>query len=180
VALTEECIMSLIINVSPQFEQDLLREAIRDGIAPIVRAELLLRLAMALRSEGSETPFGSAVREFFRKHEIDPDQLATVLDQLNDACVPNARHPVKVFSPDVNAHISNRRVRPESLLRRWRTEAVHRPLEEEASRSAEVTSMRPSSMGKYAHLGLSSEDFMREKQEEIDREDRNLWSGSRP
>ena len=167
--------MSITIDLPPRLDQELLREAIRDGVAPTVRAELLLRLAIVLRPEGSATPFGSAVREFLRQHEIDPDRLASVLDQFNDACVPNARHPVQGFSPDTDARASNGRISLESPLRRWRDEAVHRPSGEEAGMSAQLTSPRPSIMGKYAHIGLSTEDFMREKQEEIDREDRKTW-----
>jgi hypothetical protein len=41
------------------------------------------------------------------------------------------------------------------------------PLIQKDGRQARRTSAR----GKYAHLGISSEDFAREKQEEIDRED---------
>jgi hypothetical protein len=167
--------MSITINLPPDLERELIGEARRDGIAPAERAELLLRLALALRVEGPETPFGSAVGAFFRRHQIDPDRLASALDQLNGACIPVTLHstPPALFGGDPGG--PSERIRLESLLRRWRDDAVHRPVDEAATRQPEVTSPRPSILGKYAYLGLSSEDFMREKQEEIDREDRRSW-----
>ena len=167
--------MSITINLPPLLERELIGEARRDGIAPAERVELLLRLSVALRFEGPETPFGSAVRAFFRRHQIDPERLASALDQFNGVCVPVNLHSVPPALSDGDPGESSERLRPESLLRRWREDAVHRPVKEEATIQAEVSSPRPSILGKYAHLGLCSEDLMREKQEEIDREDRRSW-----
>jgi hypothetical protein len=174
--------MSVVINLLPaHLEKELMSEARLTGVAPAELAGLLLCLADALRSGAPETPFSVAVRSFLSRHQLDPDYLSVALEHLKELCF---RSKLQATSPRLIGSVPETMgdfVRLGEILRDWRDDALHQPIENGVAVMSDVSLRqdparpRPSILGKYAHLGLSSEEFAREKQLEIDREDRKSW-----
>jgi hypothetical protein len=167
--------MGLTLDLPPPLEEVLTREAERERVSPAEHASLLLSLATALREKGPETPFRVAVRTFLSAHAVDPDQFGVAMEGLLGICSdqPNPAVPIGAslelrWSVASAAHHGTE----SSILQSWRNSVVHLPTTEEMIPSSGRTRRRPSARGKYAHLGLSSEEFAREKQEEIAREER--------
>ena len=173
--------MAIVIELPPDLEEELSIEARRAGLSPAEQSTLFLYLATALVGDGPDTPFRGAVRSFLARHRVDPDRVSSACDQLKRRCLEGYppedvastgraidRDPIETSGDD----------RFDGLLRAWRDANVHQPIRNESGATARDSTPRTSRAtvasirGKYAYLGLSSEDFAREKQLEIDREDR--------
>jgi hypothetical protein len=167
--------MSMTLEIPPPLEDELSREAKREELSPEDHATLLLCLATALRKSAQETPFRKAVKEFLSSHSVDADRFSSALEALLGICskhrdetptVPNEseRQWALLTAPHHGGVLS--------ILQSWRNDPVHMPPTEAMIESAGRSRRQPSAMGKYSHLGISSEEFAREKQEEIAREER--------
>ena len=172
--------MSITLDLPPQ-----LTEEFQTGsLAPTDQATLILHLAAALLAEEPATLFQGAVKEFLASRSIDSLRIASVLDELVAFCAGERE------KEDGSTPVEGDRTkRIELVLRGWRDAVVRRlspemSIEEncdllikELPPPGQMTqalgrSPRISALGKYAHLPISSEAFAREKQEEIDQEER--------
>jgi hypothetical protein len=168
--------MALLIDLPSPVEEDLAVVAKREGVSASEQATFLLELMTALTREGRKTPFRSAVKAFLQENAFDADRLAEVFEKLRAFClnnsVPDSPTTDRAFSSSIE------------LLHDWRSPAVHRSIDQEAENSKPGTTPaeasvqasgkknRISALGKYAHINFSTEQFMAEKQAEIEREDR--------
>ena len=179
--------MILSIDLPPSLDQSLADAAARDGVSPSEQATFLLLLASALTGKAANTLFRSAVREFLEQNAIDADRVAEVCDKLMTFCLEHNIGPASSMSGEAGPMSSlepKSMTRTRFLLRQWRTSNVHQSVADDNHASPtrfapkEILeqnhngSQRISLRGKYAWLKTSSDDFAREKQEEIDREDR--------
>lgn len=146
--------MPLTIELPPQLGDMLREEADKAGLSPQEHATLLLSLATALLGDDNPTPFRDAVRLFIAQHSLDADQVACVFEELVARCAERKGNTDRIAP----------RIRDD--LQSWRAWYVHQPA---ANGNG---SARPSAMGKYAHVPGTSDDFAREKQSEIEREER--------
>jgi hypothetical protein len=179
--------MPLTIDVPGPLDEVLSLEAQRGGVPAAEHATLLLYLATALLSDDESTPFQEAVKEFLASRSLNADQVASVLEELVRLCAGALDNGAARAAPKATPT-------EDILLERlksWRSAAVHhRPARDYArerisrdSVSTPSTSnaspqppgkggrQRPSAFGKYAGVLPSSEEFMREKEREIARED---------
>jgi hypothetical protein len=162
--------MTLSIELPAPLEEELAVEAEREGVTVSEQATLILYLAAALGKRGPETPFRNAVRSVLERHRIDPQQFSSAFEQLKKSCIEG--------QPDSASTVSTDQDCLDRSLRNWRDAVVHDPVGVvvEAPVDRSVTpiprSERPSILGKYAHIKLSTEDIMAEKRLEIEREDR--------
>ena len=201
--------MSLTLEIPRPLDEELTADAKREGISAAERATLLLYLVTALLNDEKPTLFREAVRVFLSHHSLDADHVATVFDELVRLCVEAqeedegssplqgaggrvdvkrvgallkhwrnaAVHRALDISPDV---IISDAGHLESLLQRAGREAT-RDTEEVAgeerdqSRVAHVKSIR----GKYAHLGVTSDDLRRERRADEEISEHGL-RGKRP
>ena len=179
--------MALLLELPSALEEELVVEASREGVSTSEQAAFLLQLITALIRDGRKTPFQSVVKAYLRQNSLDADRLAGVFGSLVAYCL---RNTAQDSMPDQTSDNAIDPMNPEvalSMLRNWRSQesncsidhdvevSIHElpPLEHLVQRSRRMN--RSSILGKYAYLGLSSEDFAREKQMEIDREDRKFW-----
>jgi hypothetical protein len=165
--------MSMTLEIPPPLEDELSREAKREELSPEDHATLLLCLATALRKSAQETPFRRAVREFLSSHSVDADRFSTAFETLLGVCSEHRDETPTVpkeLEPERTATTATPDSVKPSILQSWRNALVHMPLTEAMIQSA--ARRQPSAMGSCSHLGLSSEEFAREKQEEIAREER--------
>ncbi len=183
--------MPLTIDLPPQLRQELEDEAQQEGVSVVDHATLLLYLVVALLHEPKETPFQHAVELFLSQHSLDADLIATVFEELVRQCLTVQQEDKSPFASHAEADPLARDSVGESL-RTWRSGYVHRALmgQAEGTSSREMPGdlvstspiaqspgqarRRPTAMGKYAFVPGSSDDFAREKQDEIAREDRRL------
>jgi len=201
--------MSLTLEIPRPLDEELTADAKREGISAAERATLLLYLVTALLNDEKPTLFREAVRVFLSHHSLDADHVATVFDELVRLCVEAqeedegssplqgaggrvdvkrvgallkhwrnaAVHRALDINPDVIIFDAGYL---ESLLQRAGREAT-RDTEEVAgeerdqSRVAHVKSIR----GKYAHLGVTSDDLRRERRADEEISEHGL-RGKRP
>jgi hypothetical protein len=170
--------MPLTLELPAPLEENLKQEAQKEGVPATEHAAFLLSVLMALLQEKEATSFRNAVRTFFSYHSLDAEQVATVFEELVE----------QSFQSQEKGKTSAEFQQASESLRAWRNWHVHQPIDEPREmeplqplhrrlRKSERTGERETAMGKYAHVPGSSEDFAREKQEEIAREDRR---GSEP
>ncbi len=156
--------MGIVVELPPELEKALVDEAGREGVTPAEQAALLLCLVGAMLEEGPETPFRGAVRSFLTQHRVDSKQFASAFGRLKSLCLDEAPRPESEGEAG----------RLDGLLRAWRDAGVHGSEGGESMPTSELPARsRPSIRGKYAYIGFSSDDHAREKQFEIDREDRS-------
>ena len=163
--------MSLVVELPTPLEEELTREANRVGRSPESLAALLLGLATTLRKDAQKTPFQQAVKMFLSSHAVDPDRLASTLEELRGLCSETT--PVSA-SLDLKWSVENPGPTSDgsTILQSWRNAIVHQPSRETQISDDGRVARRPSAMGKYSHFGVSSEDVMREHQEDIAREEK--------
>ena len=160
--------MSLTLDLPPQLAEEFDRKA----LDPAEHATLILHLAASLLKDEAETRFQGAVKEFLATHSIDAAKVSSVLGELIGLCegVDVARSDESAGSEAIG-----------NVLRGWREAVAQRlgpesPIAEPPSPgdSTRQLGQRPrvSAFGKYADVPISSEAFAREKQEEIEREER--------
>jgi hypothetical protein len=180
--------MALSIELPAPLEEELALEAKREGVTVSDQAALLLQFMTALAREGRITPFRSLVQAYLRQKSLDAERLADVIDGLVAICLHSeSLNPANSNVSTLNDPSKNSKLEAaKSLLREWRSPDVHReigiessmeimqvefpPLESLIQRAGRMT--RESILGKYAYLGGGTEEFMRQKQTEIDRENR--------
>jgi len=183
--------MALLIELPAPLEEELAVEASREGVSTSEQAAFLLQLITASTRDGRKTPFRSVVKAYLRQNSLDADRLADVFEGLMAVCLqndgPEPMEPDKQTPGPIDSMETDRAL---SLLRGWRSPEANcsvdqnvdisthelpppEQLIQRAGRMRRTARMRASSVrGKYAYLGGGSEEFMREKQLEIDREDR--------
>jgi hypothetical protein len=165
--------MPLTLELPAPLEENLKQEAQKEGVPAAEHAAFLLSVLTALLREKEATSFRNAVRSFFSQHSLDADQVASVFEELVEQFLQGQEKgkPSAEFQPASES------------LRNWRNWHVHQPIDEsretaplqplrQRTRKGERSDKRQTAMGKYAHVPGSSEDFAREKQEEIARADR--------
>lgn len=155
--------MGLTLNLPAPIVDELTREAEREKLSTEDHAALLLCLATALLKNPHETPFRMAVKEFLSSRSIDTDLLASALKGILVVCT----HPRKEFAFDTNPGAIS------PLLQDWRTVMVHPAPMELLTQASGRVKRPPVAKGKYGYLRLGSEEFSREKQDEIACEERN-------
>ena len=178
--------MTISIDLPFPLDQELAVEAEREGTSASEQATLLIHLATALTGAGRKTLFRSVVRAYLKQNALDADRLAVVCEELMALCLHDRDGSTTLstgVSPTSTGRLNSEEVR--ALLREWRSPSAHVSLDHDVEISVSepppseslIQSMgrmnRVSALGKYAHIGLSTEMMMREKQEEIDREDGN-------
>jgi hypothetical protein len=162
--------MTLSIELPAPLQEELALEAEREGLTVSEQATLIIYLATALLKERPDTPFRNAVRSVLEDRRIDPRQLSSALEELKKLCIVSLPEPAsKAFDEHDRSCIS---------LRHWRDAVVHNPASVSLDSRTDppidptVQIERRSIRGKYAYINFSSDDHAREKQIEIDREDR--------
>lgn len=148
--------MSLTLELPPKLGDELTRNAERENTTTEEHAKLLLSLATALLSENRSTPFHKALRVFISTRSLDPDTVASVFEDFLSVCVSRNIDPLEISADTDFDVLLEESPAVESLIQA--TGRLNRP--------------RPSARGSCSHLGLSSEQFAKEKQEEIAREER--------
>jgi hypothetical protein len=162
--------MPMTVDLPEHLEEGLREEAEKEGVQPSEHAALLLSICTALLSDAGTTPFRSAVKEFLSHRSLDSEHLATAFEELVQQCLAGAldedREPSWVAAN----------------LRAWRNSLVHQGVDTNlewvlstppSAGTAQVADRaKRGARGKYAHLGGTSEDFARRKEEEIAREER--------
>jgi hypothetical protein len=182
--------MTLALDLPPPLDAELRREAEREGVSPNDHATLLLYLATALLSDDPETPFQKAVHETLRSQSFGADRAAPAFEGLTRLCASiqdagKASPTLQKWLADSGQSSLPSAVEAKEILRLWRNQAVHRPLEQ----SLELTvrdlpplqelvqrsgrRSRSSALGKFAHLSRGSEEYAAEKQEAIAHEERS-------
>ena len=153
--------MSLEIVLPPALEQEIRSLADDEGLSPQDYASLVLDLMTVLltergeRREGGETPMRRSVHELFAKRGIQSYQVSLALgDLLRFAADVDAESSFAASNGTIDTTTPLG-----SALGRWE-KARQKP--------------RVSAFGKYADLLPSSEEFMREKHEELAREEARL------
>jgi hypothetical protein len=177
--------MVISIDLPAPLEAELALEAKREGVTVAEQATLLLQLISTMTKVGGRTRFRSVVEGYLHQNSLDADRLADIMHGLISVCL---RDPVADSTPEGdNSPKTAATVLDEQvleILRGWRSSAnevaiessVEKfatelpPLEHLIQRMGRVK--QPSILGKYAYLGGGTEEFMQEKQEELDREDR--------
>jgi hypothetical protein len=148
--------MGMTLELPPELGEELTRNAEREHTTPEEHAKLLLSLATALLSESRSTPFHKVLRVLISTRPLDADSFASVFDDLLSVCVMYKIDPLNLpLDADFDL-----------ILRDTG------PLESLIQRAGRLPRRRPTAMGSCAHLGLSSDQFAKEKQEEIAREER--------
>jgi hypothetical protein len=147
--LQEKQAMTMVLELPPPLEEELTQEAEKIGLAADEHVRLLLWVASALVYQAESNPLSEAVRELLAEHSVDPEEFGRILGALVQRVQPGKDGGVDgMFLREGNTWI-------------W-----------EAKRNAgRGSAERPSAIGKYAHLNISSDDYARRKQEEIDLED---------
>ena len=180
--------MAILIDLPPLLEKALTVEAEKVGVSPLDRAAFLLPLMTAMTQEGRNPPFRSVVQAYLRRCEHDADRLTEVVQGLTDYCL-RSEGPAPTPSDQTSADLTSPKARDDvaSLLRGWRGPDVLRTVaagfepdvstRELPQLAGPIRPKRPkkrgSILGKYAHLGLSTERFTEEKRLEVEREDRH-------
>jgi hypothetical protein len=179
--------MAMLIELPSPLDQDLAVEAEREGVSASEQATFFLQLMTALTREGRKTPFRSVVKAYLQQNSLDADRLADFFESLMAFCLhdpDSSSMPLDQAPASSIDRIDNDRAL--NLLREWRSPNVHRSIGLDEDFDIIVCELPPmdrlvqsmgrmnrrSIRGKYAHIAFSSEDFMAEKQREIDREDR--------
>ena len=172
--------MPVTLDLPPQLADEFDHKA----LAPAEHATLILHLAASLLKDKPSTRFQGAVKEFLSSRSVDAARIASVLSELVEICEGIRRE--SDACPPLQGGGS------ESIgiaLRGWRDAVVQRlgpgtTVAEDFGHAVSVTpspdtmtqsigrSPRVSAFGKYADVPISSEAFAREKQEEIEREER--------
>ncbi len=160
--------MSLTLELSAQLEEDLRYEAQKEGVPATEHATLLLTILTALLREARTTPFQEALETFLSQHSLDAKLVASVFEVLVRECLEaHDEGKASYESQEYWSDAVSRRVYEN--LRAWRNRQVHQPIVQRPGR----VMREQSAMGKYAHIPGTSEDFAREKQKEIAREDKS-------
>lgn len=178
--------MPLTLDLPAHLEADLREEAAKEGLQPTEHAALLVAIFTALLREVETTPFRIAIQTFLSHRSIDAEQVSSVLEELVGKCIVNPkrstsasylRHPLELSGSmeDVYANLSL-----------WRNSLVHQPIDQSLSvlvaprqhstslvQQSGRAAKRVRALGKYAHVGGSSDDFAQQKREEVAREDRS-------
>jgi hypothetical protein len=180
--------MPLTLDLPPHLEEELEQEAQKEGVSVTDHTTLLLYLITALLEEQEQTPFQNAVKSFFFHHSLDVDHLASVFEELVQQCLDLKEDEVSPVSQEVSDPHASRYIY--ESLRAWRNWYVHQPITLKAIDALYEGVLSPSAptqrkiqqtgriarkqtaMGKYAYIPGSSDDFAREKPNEIAREDR--------
>ena len=147
------------LELPPSLEAELANEAEREQVTPSEHATLLLFLASALRENGAETPFKAAVRSFLGERSVDARLFGSALEELLETCL--AHHDTGKSSQPYS-----------STLQSWRLPVIHRTQATELLNSPARMPRKLQAKGSCSDLGLSSEAFAKEKQEEIAREEK--------
>lgn len=177
--------MPLTLELPAQLEEDLRHEAQKEGVPATERATLLLSILTALLREARITPFQDALETFLSQHSLDAKLVASVFEELVRECL-EAHDEGKTSYESQESWSDAVSLRVYENLRAWRNGQVHQPIDESIDEVVFPFSplsqpvQRPgrmmgeqSAMGKYAHIPGTSEDFAREKQKEIAREDKS-------
>ncbi len=144
--------MNLWVDLPNPVGDDLSREAEGDHVLPAEHARILLFLVWSLRKDHQDATSARAIKEYFRSRSLDPDLFVNVFEELVTLFLKSGCDTALI---DANADLSVKELPP---------------IEKLVQRTGQMR--RPSAFGKYAHLGVSSEDVIREHQEDIEREER--------
>ncbi len=141
--------MTISLDLPAPLEAELAKEARSEGVSLSEQATFLLFLATELLNRDSVTrPFREAVNSVLERHQIDPERFSSTFEAIKNLRTKSSSDGVSTTTFDVNSLNSETGVDP-------------RPAVE-----------RPSILGKYAYIKLSTEEIMAEKRLEIEREDR--------
>lgn len=157
--------MAMTVDLPSVLEEGLREEAEREGVHPSEHAALLLSICTALLNDAEATPFRRAVKEFLSRRSVDSEHLAAAFEELVLECLAAAQDAERASNVFQGEHPRW----SDPTLRAWRDSLVHQP-----SPAPEAGPAEPwkGARGKYAHIGGTSEDFARQKEEEIAREER--------
>jgi len=188
--------MSLTLDLPAPLNEALAQEAAREGITPEEHAILLIILANALLADEEPHAFPRTVREVLRRHSLDAERVSSVLEGLMQeglAALHEAGKESTIFQNGMQEQDSGSEPGVADLstpVQAWKEVLCHRtgPIQHPVDVSADVVLSpvepvdrviqrpgrvkRPSAFGKYAGILASAEEFMREKRDEIAREDR--------
>ena len=146
--------MSLTIELPPATEEALSREANREGVPTSVLEGHILCVVSALGEGDFEGTLAQTVHDHFKARSINSGHVATAFQDLVSLLEKGCQ---------------------DLALTAEGTEGRPSPPSPVESPSQDLgPAQRPSLRGKYAGIGLSSYNFMREKQEEIAREERRF------
>ena len=148
--------MTMVLELPPPLEEELTQEAERIGVPADEHAQYLLWVASALLDRSNSTPVSATVRGFLAEHSVDHERVRRMLEQLVRRVQASTDDGV-----DLMITTGNSRVVVEPKGGGWA----------KGSSGESFPTHHPSAMGKYAHLNISSDDYARRKQEEIDFED---------
>lgn len=150
--------MSLPLVLPPSLEYQLRSEAEREGLSLQDHVSLVLNLSTALLKDEGETPLRQAVNDFFAKRSLDSYRVSQALRDLLQlaASSHDPGEQSELFQSGIAADD------PTTILERVLGTSM------KVQRNPQL-----SGFGKYADLLPSSDDFAREKQEDLAREEAN-------
>ena len=148
--------MSLEVDLPHALEHEIRSQAECEGLSLEDHVVLVLELSTILLHEGAQTPLRRAVNEFFAKRSIPAYQVAEVLRELLRLAID---HNLDT-NPGHSTEATDVTIDTVSILERALEAYVRIP-----------PKPRVSGLGKFDHIPFSSEDFAREKQEELVREE---------
>ena len=151
--------MSLTLELPSELSKELKQQAVLIGLPAEEYATDLLRLAAALLELEDSGALEDSSDEFLADVPADKRDAVAIFEWITRLVLDEGT---------LSRANSDRLSRFADRLRAWRTE---RQVDQLPLPEAIIPS-RTSVMGKYAHIPGTSDDFVRLKQEEIDREDR--------
>ncbi len=144
--------MNLSVELPSPLGDEMSREAERQHVSPSEHAEILLSLVRSLRKEHQETASAKVVTEFLKSRSLDADLVVSVFEELVTLLLKNRCDTV-------------------SIDESYQGIDVQLPsIEEIVQKAGRVR--RTSGRGSFSHIGISSEEYAKEKQEDIAREER--------
>jgi hypothetical protein len=79
--------MSITLDLPSPIDEELTKEAQREGISEMEHAALLVCLAFALKQDEPPTPFRNAVKDFLFQNSLDAERVFDVFDELVRTCL---------------------------------------------------------------------------------------------
>ena len=157
--------MELVLNLVAPLAGELMINAGREGVSLQDHASLVLRLASNILSGSPTDPMRASLCDHLTRHEIDPARLSTAFREF--LTIAAAAHDT-----------GKKHGAFEGMLRDPR-QAGEAELIVVTGRAPQPPPPGPSGLGMFAHLKFSSDDYAREKQEELDREEAR-WAARKP
>ncbi|MFO0951849.1 MAG: hypothetical protein U0835_12000 [Isosphaeraceae bacterium] len=130
----------------------LAQDAARERVSTAEYAKILICLAAALQPGAAERPFAKALRAFLTDRQLDVGKMEATLAEVVELLTSHRCDPVAI-DEDLDLVLADLP-----------------PLETLVQRAGRAR--RASARGRYAYVGVSSEEFATEKREEVSREEK--------